>query len=100
MTLTYHRLNTKKYKASSFFCGAKNSLPIEDTRRGLLFGRRQEKLSMTSIRVLKTFLAVVEQGSFAAAGNQVGLTPAAVALQIKTLERTSSSSCLTAAGDP
>lgn len=41
---------------------------------------------MTSIRVLKTFLAVVEQGSFAAAGNQVGLTPAAVALQIKTLE--------------
>jgi DNA-binding transcriptional LysR family regulator len=41
---------------------------------------------MSSIRVLKTFLAVVEHGSFAAAGDRVGLTPAAVALQIKSLE--------------
>lgn len=41
---------------------------------------------MSSIRVLKTFLAVVGHGSFAAAGAHVGLTPAAVALQMRTLE--------------
>ena len=41
---------------------------------------------MPSIRVLKTFLKVVERGSFAAAGAEIGLTAAAVGLQIRTLE--------------
>ena len=41
---------------------------------------------MPSIRVLKTFLAVARHGSFAAAGNQIGLTAAAVGLQIRALE--------------
>ena len=41
---------------------------------------------MSSIRTFKTFLAVAEQGTFAAAGNQIGLTAAAVGLQIKAFE--------------
>ena len=41
---------------------------------------------MRSIRSFKTFLAVVKHGSFAAAGNEVGLTPAAVGLQMRALE--------------
>lgn len=41
---------------------------------------------MPSIRVLKTFLVVARAGSFAAAGNDVGLTPAAVGLQVRSLE--------------
>lgn len=41
---------------------------------------------MSSIRTLKTFLAVARHGTFAAAGKQVGLTPAAVGLQIRALE--------------
>ena len=41
---------------------------------------------MPSIRVLKTFLVVARAGSFAAAGDEVGLTPAAVGLQVRTLE--------------
>ncbi len=41
---------------------------------------------MPSIRTLKTFLAVAQCGSFAAAGKQIGLTAAAVGLQIRTLE--------------
>jgi DNA-binding transcriptional LysR family regulator len=41
---------------------------------------------MSSIRVLKTFLAVVRHGSLAAAGKEVGLTAAAVGLQIRSLE--------------
>jgi DNA-binding transcriptional LysR family regulator len=42
---------------------------------------------MPSIRVLKTFLKVAEKGSFAAAGVDVGLTAAAVGLQIRSLEQ-------------
>ncbi|MEO7393142.1 MAG: LysR family transcriptional regulator [Ramlibacter sp.] len=41
---------------------------------------------MTSIRSMKTFLAVARLGSFSAAGQQIGLTPAAVGLQMKALE--------------
>jgi DNA-binding transcriptional LysR family regulator len=41
---------------------------------------------MASIRIFKTFLAVARHGSFAAAGKEVGLTPAAVGLQIRALE--------------
>jgi len=41
---------------------------------------------MPSIRTLKIFLSVARCGTFAAAGNQVGLTPAAIGLQIRTLE--------------
>ncbi|GAB2889112.1 LysR family transcriptional regulator [Paralcaligenes sp. KSB-10] len=42
---------------------------------------------MSSIRTLRTFLAVVRYGTFAAAGAEIGLTAAAVGLQIKTLEQ-------------
>ena len=38
------------------------------------------------IRELRTFLAVARCGSFAAAGNKVGLTQSAVSAQIKNLE--------------
>ena len=41
---------------------------------------------MISLRTLKTFLAVVHHGTFAAAGKEIGLTPAAVGLQIRALE--------------
>lgn len=41
---------------------------------------------MASTRVLKTFLAVARHGTFAAAGKEVGLTAAAVGLQIRALE--------------
>lgn len=41
---------------------------------------------MPSIRVLKTFLAVVRRGTFAAAGAEVGLTAPAVGLQMRSLE--------------
>ena len=41
---------------------------------------------MPSIRTLQTFLAAARSGSFAAAGQQVGLTAAAVGLQVKALE--------------
>src|SRR5438067_5361912 len=41
---------------------------------------------MTSIRTFKTFLAVAKHGTFAAAGKEIGLTPAAVGLQIRALE--------------
>lgn len=40
-----------------------------------------------SIRALKTFLAITRTGTFAAAAKDIGLTQAAVSLQIKTLER-------------
>jgi DNA-binding transcriptional LysR family regulator len=43
---------------------------------------------MPSLRTLKTFLAVARHGSFAAAGKDIGLTAAAVGLQIKALEAT------------
>lgn len=42
---------------------------------------------MPSIRTFKTFLAVVKHGTFAAAGKEIGLTAAAVGLQIRTLEK-------------
>ena len=42
---------------------------------------------MSSIRTLRTFLAVARHGSFAAAGAEVGLTPAAVGLQMRALEQ-------------
>ncbi len=41
---------------------------------------------MPSIRTLKTFLAVVRYGSFAAAGSEIGLSAAAVGLQMRALE--------------
>src|SRR6516225_1223345 len=43
-------------------------------------------IAMPSIRTLKIFLSVARCGTFAAAGNQVGLTPAAIGLQIRALE--------------
>jgi DNA-binding transcriptional LysR family regulator len=42
---------------------------------------------MPSIRTLRTFLAVARHGSFAAAGAEVGLTAAAVGLQMRALEQ-------------
>lgn len=41
---------------------------------------------MSSIRLMKTFLAVAAEGSFAAAANRVALTQAAVGQQMRTLE--------------
>ncbi|MEH3085947.1 MAG: LysR family transcriptional regulator [Xylophilus ampelinus] len=41
---------------------------------------------MTSIRTLRTFLAVAAEGSFTAAGERVALTQAAVGLQMRALE--------------
>jgi DNA-binding transcriptional LysR family regulator len=41
---------------------------------------------MPSFRTLKTFLAVARCGTFTAAGKQIGLTAAAVGLQIRALE--------------
>jgi DNA-binding transcriptional LysR family regulator len=42
---------------------------------------------MPSIANFRTFLAVVRHGSFAAAGKEIGLTAAAVALQMRALEQ-------------
>ena len=41
---------------------------------------------MSSIRSLRTFLAVARHGSFAAAGKEIGLTAAAVGQQVRALE--------------
>lgn len=41
---------------------------------------------MSSIRTLRTFLAVTRHGSFAAAGKEIGLTAAAVGQQVRALE--------------
>jgi DNA-binding transcriptional LysR family regulator len=41
---------------------------------------------MPSIRTLKTFLAVARHGSFSATGKEIGLTAAAVGLQVRALE--------------
>lgn len=41
---------------------------------------------MSSLRILKTFLAVARHGSFAAAGAEIGLSAAAVGLQMRALE--------------
>ena len=40
-----------------------------------------------SVRALKTFLAIARHGTFAAAARDIGLTQAAVSLQIKALEK-------------
>jgi DNA-binding transcriptional LysR family regulator len=42
---------------------------------------------MSSIRQLRSFIATAKLGSFAAAGQQIGLTAAAVGLQIRALEQ-------------
>ncbi len=42
---------------------------------------------MLNLRALEVFLAVVDQGSFAAAGEAIGLTQSAISLQIKALEQ-------------
>ena len=42
---------------------------------------------MSSIRTLRTFLAVARHGSFAAAGSEIGLTAAAVGQQVRALEQ-------------
>lgn len=44
------------------------------------------EINLRSIRTFKTFLAVVRYGSFSAAGKEIGLTPAAIGLQIRSLE--------------
>ena len=41
---------------------------------------------MTTIRMLRTFLAIARTGSFAAAAEKVALTQAAVSLQMRGLE--------------
>ncbi|WP_020656956.1 LysR family transcriptional regulator [Massilia niastensis] len=41
---------------------------------------------MASIRSFRTFLSVARHGSFAAAGKEIGLTAAAVGLQVRALE--------------
>ncbi len=41
---------------------------------------------MSSVRLLKTFITVASEGSFAAAAQRVALTQAAVGLQMRTLE--------------
>ncbi|WP_343657313.1 LysR family transcriptional regulator, partial [Cupriavidus sp.] len=41
---------------------------------------------MSTIRFLRTFVSVADQGSFAAAAGQVALTQAAVSLQMRALE--------------
>ncbi|HMN81833.1 MAG TPA: LysR family transcriptional regulator [Burkholderiaceae bacterium] len=41
---------------------------------------------MSSIRMMKSFLAVARHGSFAAAGDEIGLSAAAVGLQMRGLE--------------
>ncbi|MEO8080868.1 MAG: LysR family transcriptional regulator [Caldimonas sp.] len=42
---------------------------------------------MPSIRTFRTFLAVARHGTFAGAGREIGLTPAAVGLQIRAMEQ-------------
>lgn len=41
---------------------------------------------MASIRTLRIFLSVARHGTFVAAGDEIGLTPAAIGLQIRALE--------------
>jgi DNA-binding transcriptional LysR family regulator len=48
--------------------------------------RRYSTKLFMSIRALKTFLAVARHGTFAAAAKEIGLTQAAVSLQMKGLE--------------
>lgn len=44
------------------------------------------KLTAMSIRLLKTFIAVADHGTLAAAAHEVGLTQAAVSIQMRSLE--------------
>jgi DNA-binding transcriptional LysR family regulator len=54
--------------------------------RGIARNSFRQVNTMASIRTFKTFLAVAKYGTFAAAGKEIGLTPAAVGLQIRALE--------------
>jgi DNA-binding transcriptional LysR family regulator len=45
------------------------------------------ELLEVDVRILKTLVAVAEQGTFAAAANVVGLSPSAVSMQIQALEQ-------------
>ena len=45
-----------------------------------------DRIVMPSIRTFRTFLAVIKHGTFAGAGKEIGLTPAAVGLQIRAME--------------
>ena len=48
------------------------------------------------IRQLKTFVAVAQEGTFAGAGQKIGLTQAAVSAQIQRLEEHLATACSTA----
>ncbi|MFM8343006.1 MAG: LysR family transcriptional regulator, partial [Betaproteobacteria bacterium] len=71
-----NKLAREKAKASLFIAEPKNYWV-------LLSGNPH----MPSIRTLQTFLTTARLGSFAAAGQEIGLTSAAVSLQIRTLEQ-------------
>jgi DNA-binding transcriptional LysR family regulator len=81
-----------KEKANIFLVQRKNCFLIERKRWGLPFlstwaiWLAYPYSDMSSIRILKTFLAVARHGSLVAAGKEVGLTAAAVGLQIRSLE--------------
>ncbi|MFL9921382.1 LysR substrate-binding domain-containing protein [Paraburkholderia fungorum] len=49
--------------------------------------RRMGFLPMSSIRFLKTFIAIAQHGSFAAAAEHVSVTQAAVGMQMRSLEQ-------------
>ncbi len=59
---------------------------IKKKRIILYLHQRNSLFIMSSIRVLKTFVAVATEGSFAAATQQVALTQAAIGLQMRALE--------------
>jgi DNA-binding transcriptional LysR family regulator len=71
-----NKLAREKAKASLFIAEPKNYWV-------LLSGNPH----MPSIRTLQTFLTTARLGSFAAAGQEIGLTSAAVSLQIRMLEQ-------------
>jgi len=52
------------------------------------------------IRELKTLITVAQEGTFAAAGNKIGLTQAAVSAQMKRLEEELVSPCLNVKAAP
>ena len=59
---------------------------IKKKRIILYLHQRNSLPTMSSIRILKTFVAVATEGSFAAATQQVALTQAAIGLQMRALE--------------